>query len=463
MKFFIPFFLFFIFLLNISFCEFVEAFGGNITPVNLSILQTTPWWQIFYGNASNIQLTNFTSSNQSSSFISLSSNTTDYYLISDSPIIEGNFSIPTFEELDEHFGLFGHSSFQYIFDNTSKFFLNSGKNIEEFVLPTLFLAGLTENGSINNFSFREGIIKKGNSYVFVVPINRSKALDGNYYDYIFALPTKLEGITYYVFLNVISKDKEIDSAGSIIDFVPLSWSYDGQKLTIFTKPNSQIIVFDELGSLVQGTSNNDGFYVLDVIPGSKYYIKVKKEGYRDSELVLYIPLPQIIQNISEEQKEAPVIKPEQVLEEELKIEGEQKVYIQTSGGSVISICFDKECYSTTFASTQEIEKLSELSCIGQFCKLVGISKTEFINKYNLKFVESKIPTQQNQSNFLLDYNKFFESLGYELSRSLGTTKIFLNKDPYFFVYLSVFISTLALVIYVALNKIFSFVPKRGHD
>ncbi|MCX8163289.1 MAG: hypothetical protein N3D10_01910 [Candidatus Micrarchaeota archaeon] len=455
--------LIFLFFISFSFSDSLEAFGGKITPANLSFIQTTPHWQIFYGTAANTTIKNFLSSSENFSiFISLPSNTSLYYLISDSATLEGNYSIPNYEELNSHFELLGNSRFEYVFDNFSNFSIYVGQKLENFTLPTLFLAGLNENNTQNNFSFRVGVIKKGEAYAFVVPIARAKALDGNYYDYIFALPTKAEGRNYYVFTFLPPLDTQ-QQTQRLLKSLSISWIFDGEKLSIFSEPFANILIYDELGSLRTGVSDQNGVYIFNARPGSKYYIKIRKDGFREAEAVLYIPVPQIIKNISQEKEEAPVIKPEQTLEQEkLEISGQQNIYIESSGGK-ISICFEKDCYLTDFSSEEELQKLAELNCVGQFCSLVGISKAEFINKYQFRAVQSKISQPKSESNFVLDYVSFFQNLGFELSKSLGSTKIFSNPNPYFFLYFFVFISTIALLLYVVLNKFFSYLPKKGHD
>ncbi|MFN3909735.1 MAG: hypothetical protein ACK4J0_00690 [Candidatus Anstonellaceae archaeon] len=461
-------FIFSIFFFTLTLADSITSSGGNITPVNLSILQTTDRWQVFYGKTNLSNINNLsTSYNLPSLNIDLPS-TSSYYLISDSSSLDGDYSVPSLDEVDSYFNLSGYSSSNYIFNNESNFSLYVGSTLTTFSLPTLYLAGKNEDNSTNPYAFRSGIIKKGSAFVFVIPISNSKGLDGQSYNFMFALPTKLEGITYYIFTNMISETSTAQQPSSSLSTLSLSWVYDGKILTISSLPEVNILLYDELGGLYSGTTNNNGILSFSLPAGFKYYLTAKKVGYKQLDLIFYIPKPTIIENISKEEPESQkILQPqEQIGEEELKISGPQTIFIQGSGGDGgISICFQVgDCYSTKFASREEIERLTEVNCISSFCTLTGFSKSDFISKYQLKKTEPIFfSPKTNQSIVPFDYGLFFQNIGYELSKSLGSTKVFDVRFPNFFFYVFVFFSVLAIILYVLFSRLAHKEAFKGHD
>jgi len=194
------FFLFIYFLVAVfaDSANSVDSFGGNITQVNISFLQTTDRWIVYYGFSSGSSLSPINTSSNTT-LLNLA-NTYLYYLITDQPSIpSGEYLTPSLAEVDEYFNLSGYSSSSYIFDNTSNFSILVNGNLQTFELPALFFSGKNSDNSTNPYAFKSGIIKKGEKFLFVVLANRSLAEDGNYYDFIFALPTNPEGLTYSVF------------------------------------------------------------------------------------------------------------------------------------------------------------------------------------------------------------------------------------------------------------------------
>lgn|GEM_PF-5851718 len=470
------FFLFIYFLVAVfaDSANSVDSFGGNITQVNISFLQTTDRWIVYYGFSSGSSLSPINTSSNTT-LLNLA-NTYLYYLITDQPSIpSGEYLTPSLAEVDEYFNLSGYSSSSYIFDNTSNFSILVNGNLQTFELPALFFSGKNSDNSTNPYAFKSGIIKKGEKFLFVVLANRSLAEDGNYYDFIFALPTNPEGLTYSVFSVQQPTTKSEQQSTETQKDLFVSWSYDGQKLLLNSLASTNILLTREDGVSYSIITDAKGEGSIFVEPGFKYYLSASKSGYKSFQTVLYIPKPLIIQNITTEQtKNQTFIVSEEnqtkieVVEVKIISDKEEKTMYLGAGGSdaikegKILICFENDCYFSDEIEKENLEQIRELSCLGNLCKLEGINKIEFIKKYDLKSIELKSKPAQKQ-DFVLDLSSAFGNMGYRLSQTIGSINVFLFKEQKFLFYFFVFFSTLAVILYALLNILFKKKIARGHD
>jgi hypothetical protein len=459
------FFLFIVFGQNNS----VESFGGQILNVNLTFLNPSSQWQLIYGNSSLMANNSyFVLSNDSFFQEILLPSQSSYYLVTDQEFIpSGDYSIPTTEECDNYFSLSGSSSCSYIFDSVSNFSIFVNNTAKNFSLPTLFLNGYYENGSIYPNAFRAGIIKKSDKILFVVPILRALAFDNKTYDFMFAVPKTISHNQYYVFGIHEPTPTPSDSVGvsgsQKLEQLSLSWEYDGKILKIFSEPQVTILIRDELGQSFSAITSFDGTALLNLKPGLKYYLTAQKTGYRQIDVILYIPAPIILENNTNQSNEVILPKEEKTQEEQL-FEPPSFVSIINpsfgSGGTSL-ICFGEECYQANDDVVLK-QSLNDLKCFGDFCTLIGLTKKDFVEKYQLKKVQKQIyiPEKENQ---IINFSSLFSNVGFKLSESLGALSPYPQRGFNFFMYSFVFFSVLALLIYFLLSKVSKKIPSLGHD
>ena len=451
----------------------MESFGGNITQVNISFLQTTDKWNVYYG-ISGGSYYNFINTTSNSSLLNLSNTYLYYLIVDDSSIPSGSYSVPNLTEVDEYFNLSGYSSSSYIFDSLWNFSILVDGNLQIFELPALFFSGKDSNNSTDPYAFKSGIIKKGEKFLFVVLVNRSLADDGNYYDFMFALPTKPDGLLFSVF-SVQSPKVEQAAVQQPQKTLSVGWSYDGKKLMLSSAAYTNILLTREDGISYSIITDASGVGYLFVEPGFKYYLLATKPGYKNFESVLYIPKPIVIENITNQQvqNQTFIVSEEnntktEVIEVKIISDKEEKTIYLGAGGSSglegkILICFENDCYFSDEIEKENLDQIRELSCIGNLCKLEGLNKIEFVRKYKLKQVEIKARASQQKQDFVLDLGSAFGTIGYRLSQSIGSINVFLFKEQKFLFYFFVFFSTLAIVLYALLHLVLNKKIARGHD
>ncbi|MFA5108582.1 MAG: carboxypeptidase-like regulatory domain-containing protein [Candidatus Micrarchaeia archaeon] len=434
----------------------VSAYGGNITKVNFSVLGASDRWFAFYGNSSG---------SSANSTISLGSDipenysdaarlrtyggTFSYYLISSdsSPFGGGSYSYPNLTLFDSNFGLANSSTISYIFDSNSTFILYTGSDWSNvsLSLPTLYLSGQNANGSTNSNAFRQGLVQKGTSFLFIVPVNATRGFDGRTFDFEFALPYASGSTNQYYIFAVSNQSTPTptptDTGQSVVGPLPslsFGWAYDGKTLYINTEPGATVWLRDELGATYSGVADAKGAYSYNAPAGFKYYIAVTKSGYGTVESSIYIPLPIIVKS----QNNTPVQQPTKV-----------DVVIETTPSGPV-VCIGNDCYSGDFATESNVQALSELSCSGSICRFVGISEADFIEKYKLRRV-SVIRQSTSSSPFAssVDFSSMFNNLGYELSSGLGSMSAWPQKEQGFFLYAFMFFAIAALIVYVFKSKL----------
>ncbi|MFH1306572.1 MAG: hypothetical protein ABIH83_02865 [Candidatus Micrarchaeota archaeon] len=424
----------------------VSAQGGNITSIQItSFSQHSDRWYAFYGSAN---------SSAGNATFSLSSNivgnTTDatrlmnftqtyhYYFISDdSSPFSGNYSVPTLSAFDSHFSLTGAESSSYVFNETTSFaiYTDSAGSTTALSLPTLYLAGQYANGTENPQAFKQGIVQRGSSYLFIVPSSSAKGFDGRTFDYEFALPYSISSSNTFYLFAVTAPVTSVPTTGGdiVLPLISFTWSYDSKNLRIETESGATISMYNELGSSFYGTANSGGVYTTAAPSGFKYYISVSKSGFRSADTSIYIPPPvHIIQ-----QGPGPG--------EGQGAEGRKEVFVGEREGKAM-ICIDEECYESDVLEAGSVELLVDLSCTGDVCHFVGTTEDVFKEKYGLRQIPVKRPKREPTSP-VADVGVFFDTLGYELSSSLGSVATWPERDRNFFLYSFVFFAAVAAFAY----------------
>ncbi|PIT84158.1 hypothetical protein COU37_04825 [Candidatus Micrarchaeota archaeon CG10_big_fil_rev_8_21_14_0_10_45_29] len=451
---------------NITSNTSADAWGGNITQVSFTLNQTSNRWFVFYGysNGSSTSLTLSSSmiydSSDSSHLLNLPS-TYSYYIISDeSSPFDGNYSTPDLGSIDSHFNLRNYESSSHVFDSTANFSVYNSSNDTTVTLslPTAYFAGKSNGGSTNWQAFRQGIVLKGTSILFIVPSSSATGFDGRTFDFEFALPyDQFGGNSFYIFTIAAPYEPPptlLSTGGDTpLGSLGFSWAYDGKILTIHTTPGASITLRDSLGASFSPQSESGGDYKFEVPAGFKYYAYLSKSGYDRLDTSLYISLP--VKTTGEKEKE------DKEKEKPTGEEGETDVTIeQTPSGTII--CIGNDCYESEFAEIAKVQELQELSCYGSICKLVGIDGAAFVEKYSL----TKSPyqsTRRGESAAALDISKMFSDFGYEVSAGLGSVTAWPEKERGFFFYSFVFFAIAALFVYLFRQNFSRHASGGGYD
>ncbi len=425
--------IFFVFLFVFSsFCYAqASATGSHITWANLSISYYSQGWQLFFGfenydlNGSNVTIVpnppNL--SMQSLYFPS----TYKYYLVSmvPNPFSSSVYSVPSLVEVDQYFAINEKESVSYLFSDSSAFtfYTGSSNNLSSttLVLPTLYLSGANPDGITNPYAFRQGIVKLGSDFLFVIPKNTSYLQNGSSVDFLFALPYNPSSQNeFYLFA--------LDDPLEPTEPISFSWEYDynSKTITIYSEIDADIFLQSELGTAYTGVTNSSGLFSIQVPAGFNYHVVVSKSGFIDSQADIYISVPVLPSDSSSNSANA------------------QFLRVDTP-----SVCIGADCYELKEETIESAKKESDLFCDGDLCYFVGISEPEFVDKYRLK----KIPSANSFSSifdpYFFDLNKLFgeysDNYQYVLSR-FGST-------PFDFKLL--FYPILFLLVLLALSYIFN--------
>ena len=90
----------------------------------------------------------------------------------------------------------------------------------------------------------------------------------------------------------------------------------------------------------------------------------------------------------------------------------------TPDGNVI--CFGADCYLQDTGSGGTLQELSELSCTGSICRLVGADQTYFIQKHGLTHYTMASARASPQASQPMNFGGMMSSLGSGLSAQFGT-------------------------------------------
>ncbi len=380
----------------------VDAAGGQITGVNFSIDQPLDHWHFFYGNAgaNATSLLNYTGNSNNSSLITLSS-THGLYFISDTPMpFGGTYRAPNLTEFDAHFGIPGIESSSLLFNDTSDFILSTttGTAAGVLPLPTLYIPGTNDS-----HAFREGIMQSGSSFVFVVPISGALGADGQAYDYQFFLPFDFNSSqSFYTFAVVIPPPPASGSGAQPLNY---DWNYADGSLNFNTHPGATITLTDELGRTYTFTADNAGQMIATLPPG-EYTMQVTEPGFIGMTDTLYIPAGAQGNTPTEPGQPAPPA-------------AGTVTITSTPEGNVL--CFGSDCYLQEAGSSESLQALSELSCTGSICRLVGANQTYFIQKHNLTRTTAAGARGAARTSPPLNFNNMLKSLGDGLTSQFGST------------------------------------------
>ncbi len=385
-----------------------NATGGYITPVNLTISQQLSYWYFFYGTStggtSTLVFNNTNSTYLSNSTPVYFSATHNLYFISDSPLpFSGPFVVPTLSEIDAHFNLPEVESVSKVFNDTSSFALENttGDSAGTLALPTLYIPGANSAQA-----FREGIVKAGTSFLFVIPASSAVGLDGLSYDYQFFLPYSYNGSqTFYAFSVVPPANNTTTPAvtpaepagGAQLQPLNYNWNYNDGQLSFSTEPAATIVLISELGQTYTFRADQAGQVLALLAPG-RYTMQISKLGYISMTDNLYIP-----STVTPLPPQVPPVQPPSTLVS----------ITPTPDGNLI--CFGNDCYLQ--AGDEELQALTELSCTGSICRLVGINQTIFVQKHGLKPYFSGSRTGNGGGP--LNFSRMMEVLGQGLSQQFG--------------------------------------------
>lgn len=451
---------------NITSNTSAAAWGGNITQVSFTLNQTSNRWFVFYGysNGSSTSLSLSPSmiydTSDSSHLLTLPS-TYSYYIISDeSSPFDGNYSTPDLDSVDSHFNLRNFESSSHVFDSTSNFSVYNSSNSTTVTLslPTAYFAGKNIDNSTNWQAFKQGIVLKGTSTLFIVPSSSATGFDGRAFDFEFALPyDQFGGNSFYIFTiaEPYTPPPAVSTGGDApLGSLGFSWSYDGKILTVYTTSGASITLRDSLGASYSSQSEGGGEYKFEVPAGFKYYAYISKSGYERLDSSMYISLPVKPKTEAEEKEEQDAKKP--------TADGEEPdVTIEQSPTGTI-ICIGEDCYVSEFAEVAKLQELKELSCYGSICKLVGIDGAAFVEKYSLVKSPYK-STRRGEGAGALDISKLFSDFGYEVSSGLGSATSWQEKDRGFFFYSFVFFAIAALFVYLFRQNFSRHASGGGYD
>lgn len=387
-----------------------NATGGYITPVNLSIDQPLAHWYFFYGNSTGSASTMLLNSTDSTDLSNNStavyfSTTYSVYFISDVSLPFGSpFAAPNLTDFDAHFQIPEPESVLKVFNDSSSFALvsTSGASAGTLDLPTLYIPG-TGNAQ----AFREGIVQAGSSFLFVVPRSPAAGLDGQTYDYQFFLPYNYNGSqTFYTFTVVPPATTTTTTpSGSGGGEQPLdyNWAYHDGQFDMSTEPEATLVLIDELGKSYTFRADQAGQIITSLSPG-RYTIRVSKIGFISMTDNLYIPTTAF--PLQPPEPKPPVQAPASIVS-----------ITRTPEGNII--CFDSDCYLQEAGAGGSLQELTELSCTGSICRLVGVDRALFVQMHGLKPYGAGLRSRSGAAGGPLNFSAMLDALGRGLSQQLG--------------------------------------------
>ena len=408
---------FFIFLLlsQHAFSDYAEAQGGFVTPINLSVLQPTGRWQLFFGNygtgtgTQTLSVYNPDSPSSSASrYVSLIGTSGNYW-VSDSPTPSfSNLSSPNLTYFDEKFGLSDNSQSPGIFNDTYNFSLVQpyGPNGSLWISgPAVFFRGRNSSNGTTDSAYVQGVFQSGADFVFLVPLSNSSFENGSSYNFVFILPYFGPGgnasTQFYLFSNLSQAVIPPPPPGGNAPPVPYRWNYSDGRLGIFTVPHALVQLVNPQGRTISDNADSGGTVFFSVLGGT-YYLIISASGYSPIEATLRLPESKRII--------VPILKQPQ---------SNLTPIISLGSGRTI-LCIGSDCYE---AAGGTVFPVDEIQCTGELCKYVGPDINEFMRKYN--FLQAPSLTVHKQQgagaapNPLVNFSLLFAGMGNELSQALG--------------------------------------------
>lgn len=397
----------------------VNATGGAISQVNLSVDAVSDRWYLFYGSANGSALASLNLSNLSSSSALDLGPTYSQYLISNvaNPFASTNFSAADLNALDSLFDLGGTHSAAVVFNDTATFEIlsnSSGLSQANLSLPALLLPGYSGSTLLPD-AFRVGAMQSANNtFIFVVPLSSGRlGTDNRSYQYQFALPFSLaRDNRFYVFTIPSpaapneSQAPAAPSGGSGPAYVDFSWTYSDGTLSVHTLPGASVTVVDPLGETLTVVADRQGNAAFPAKPGLRYTIKLSLPGRTVTYGSSDIPLPD--QSVSL----PPVSSPPGPCQDEVRIE-------RTARATMLCICSD--CYEMDSSLDSDLERLVDITCEGDTCRLVGTDREAFVKRNNLRKLLPPVPARPAAAERPLDIGSLLDSLGQRLAGAFGST------------------------------------------
>ncbi len=303
-------------------------------------------------------------------------------------------------DLDSHFRLPGIESASTVFNDTSSFVLTTtaGAAAGTLDLPTLYIPGANSTQA-----FREGIVQAGSSFIFVIPRVPAVGLDNKSYDYQFFLPYYDSGgpQTFYTF-SVVLPATATAASGTSLQPLNYNWAYHDGQLDLSTEPAATLVLVSELGKSYTFRADQAGQILALLAPG-RYTMQISKIGFISMTDNLYIPAATTPLPPQPQEKPAPPQVPTVTV-------------TPTPDGNLI--CFGADCYLQEAGGEGSLQALTELSCTGSICRLVGVNQTLFVQKHGLKPYLSS-PRANTGAGGPLNFTRMLGDLGRGLTQQFG--------------------------------------------
>lgn len=427
--------------------------GGYVTPLNVSIMQPTGKWQIFYGNSTEDYLPSWevnisnSSGQPYSTNISLGKTVLNYWA-SDSPAPTfANLQPANLTQFDSQYGLVSHHSASFLFNETVTFNISDPygpSGSYSITGPTVYFQGLDPNGSFTDRAYVQALFQSGNDFLFLVPVANGVSLENRTnYSFIFILPYYVDQNGTLRQFHLFSTYSNVPPPSGYLSPVPYRWSYDQVGLSIYTVPYALVQLRNSAGYTISDSADNKGFVRFSVLPGT-YTIILTASSYS-----------QVEESITLNAISEPIVKPTP----ENATANATTVNFSVSGNA--TLCSGGECYvrSAELGSLP----LNELDCTGSFCVYSGENVSEFIKKYDFQPSPATLTVAQQQAaRPPVPTGDLFAGIGRELSSALGGATVGGTKVNPAIVLIFAFVAAAGIVTIFG-RFLLPKNPRMGHD